>query len=244
MTTPDGRNPDGSITGYGSWSQVQARTEEDWKAGQTQKWQTRFDPIAGFRNMLFGALQGLLSGGPLKFLSDLFQIRWTQVDGHDVTIADLQDKTQTLLNVIGYGCSYMNDTVNWDIRTAGAKKKMVFATQVGPMVGCSINNGGFKLNSKGLWRIDLQMTFANIVIVSGALDMDIRVYDPNGNLFAQKFFHDESSAWVTRTNIFSVVVPAANYRVEAWAGAGFGRKIVGGQPTCGLNVVKISGETS
>ncbi|AWY05208.1 hypothetical protein SEA_MARGARET_28 [Gordonia phage Margaret] len=93
MTTPDGRNPDGSITSYGSWSQVQARTEADWKAGQTQKWNLAFDPLSLFRNMLFGALQGLLSGGPLKFLSDLFKIRWTQVDQHEGTIIQLsQDR--------------------------------------------------------------------------------------------------------------------------------------------------------
>ncbi|GAA2071757.1 hypothetical protein GCM10009722_41050 [Williamsia deligens] len=203
-------------------------------------------PLVSWLEDLYKMLTGNSNGltGLAATIAGLVGIRWGQVDSHATQIADLQDKTQTLLNVIGYGCSYMNDTVDWDIRTAGAKKKMIFATQVGPIVGCSISNGGYTLNSKGLWRIDLQMTFANIVLVSGAIDMDIRVYKPNGDLFAQKFYHDESSAWVSRTNIFSVVVPDAGYRVEAWAGAAFGRKIVGGQPSCGLNVIKISGETA
>ncbi|UVK62941.1 hypothetical protein SEA_HEXBUG_27 [Gordonia phage Hexbug] len=95
MTTPDGRNPDGSITSYGSWSQVQARTEADWKAGQTNRWNVSFDPISLFRNMLFGALQGLLSGGPLKWLSDLFTLRWDQVDRHDGEIIQLSQEQIT-----------------------------------------------------------------------------------------------------------------------------------------------------
>lgn len=38
MTTPNHLSPDGSITGYGSWSEVQARTQEEWEAGEYNKW--------------------------------------------------------------------------------------------------------------------------------------------------------------------------------------------------------------
>lgn len=38
MTTPNHLTPDGSITNYGSWSTVQHRTQEEWEAGEYQKW--------------------------------------------------------------------------------------------------------------------------------------------------------------------------------------------------------------
>ena len=38
MTTPNGLTPEGSVTQYGSWGEVQARTEEDWKAGEYDQW--------------------------------------------------------------------------------------------------------------------------------------------------------------------------------------------------------------
>ncbi|AXH45124.1 hypothetical protein SEA_BISKIT_26 [Gordonia phage Biskit] len=38
MTTPNHLTPDGSITGYGSWPTVQARTRSEWEAGEYQKW--------------------------------------------------------------------------------------------------------------------------------------------------------------------------------------------------------------
>ncbi|WKW85090.1 minor tail protein [Gordonia phage Yummy] len=38
MTTPNHLTPDGSITGYGSWPTVQARTRDEWEAGEYQKW--------------------------------------------------------------------------------------------------------------------------------------------------------------------------------------------------------------
>lgn len=38
MTTPNGLTPEGSVTQYGSWSEVQERTEEEWKSGEYDKW--------------------------------------------------------------------------------------------------------------------------------------------------------------------------------------------------------------
>lgn len=38
MTTPNHLTPDGSITKYGSWPTVQARTREEWEAGEYAKW--------------------------------------------------------------------------------------------------------------------------------------------------------------------------------------------------------------
>lgn len=38
MTTPNHLSPDGSITGYGSWSTVQHRTQSEWEAGEYAKW--------------------------------------------------------------------------------------------------------------------------------------------------------------------------------------------------------------
>ena len=191
----------------------------------------------------FGS-NGFLGGvfGRITEAATLQGMRWNQVDDHDETIIDLQDKTQELLDVVGYGCSYMNTTTSTDFK--GTKKKMAFATQVGPIVGCTMDGYGYVLGSQGLWRADLQMTFDVYAIGVKDIDMDIRVYAPDGSLFDQQLFPDNTGSRVSRTNVYSFIVPSAGYKVYAYAQCALGRKILGGTGRSGFYVTKISGETS
>ena len=169
-------------------------------------------------------------------------MRWGQVDDHEETIVDLQDKTQELLDVVGYGCSYMNTTTSTDFK--GTKKKMAFSTQVGRLVGCTMDGYGYVLGSKGLWRADLQMTFDVYAIGVKDLDMDIRVYAPDGSLYDQQLFPDSTGSRAARTNVYSFIVPSAGYKVYAYAQCALGRKMLGGNGRSGFYVTKISGETN
>lgn len=200
-----------------------------------------FDGVLGFLSPI---LQGLTGGltGIAATLAGLFGLRWDQVDTHEETIVDLQDKTQKLQDVVGYGCAYMNTTTSTDFK--GTKKKMAFGTQVGPMVGCTMDGFGFVLGSKGLWRADLQMTFDTYAIGVKDFDMDIRVYAPNGTLYDQQLFPDNTGSRAARTNVFSFVVPSAGYKVYAYAQCALWRGMLGGTGRSGFYVTKISGETN
>ena len=169
-------------------------------------------------------------------------MRWGQIDDHEETIVDLQDKTQELLDVVGYGCSYMNTTTSTDFK--GTKKKMAFSTQVGRLVGCTMDGYGYVLGSKGLWRADLQMTFDVYAIGVKDLDMDIRVYAPDGSLYDQQLFPDSTGSRAARTNVYSFIVPSAGYKVYAYAQCALGRQMLGGNGRSGFYVTKISGETN
>lgn len=68
MTTPNHLTPDGSITNYGSWSTVQHRTQEEWEAGEYQKWA---NAMAGIPKIGDTLAEIPVIGGAL---SDLFEI--------------------------------------------------------------------------------------------------------------------------------------------------------------------------
>ena len=225
--------------GVADWAST---TEDEWRQSQVRDpVMGSFAGVAGFRGFLMNALMGLVAG-PLQFISDLLSLRWAQVDDHEETIVDLQDKTQELLDVVGYGCSYMNTTTSTDFK--GTKKKMAFSTQVGRLVGCTMDGYGYVLGSKGLWRADLQMTFDVYAIGVKDLDMDIRVYAPDGSLYDQQLFPDSTGSRAARTNVYSFIVPSAGYKVYAYAQCALGRKMLGGNGRSGFYVTKISGETN
>ncbi|AMS03593.1 minor tail protein [Gordonia phage Emalyn] len=68
MTTPNHLTPDGSITGYGSWSTIQNRTQEEWEAGEYNKWAAA---MAGIPKIGDTLAEVPVIGGAL---SDLFEI--------------------------------------------------------------------------------------------------------------------------------------------------------------------------
>lgn len=198
----------------------------------------------GILSLFSPILQGLTDGltGAAGFLAGLFSLKWDQVDQSTTDITDLQDKTQALQDVIGYGCSYMHSTQNIDV--FNTKKKMMFSTQVGPIVGCTLADGGFTLNSKGLWEVQTQMTYNFYIVGDKSIDLDVRVYTPGGSLYFEKLYHDKTGERVTRSNVCQFVVPAAGYKVFVYANCAVARGILGGVSLTGLRVSKISGETS
>ncbi|MGB6182384.1 MAG: hypothetical protein WBF79_14170 [Rhodococcus sp. (in: high G+C Gram-positive bacteria)] len=181
------------------------------------------------------ALTGVL-GAINSFVSDLKLLG----DEHTSLIDDLQDKTQNLAGVIGYGCSTQTGAQGG---AGGGKFVLPFTTQIGPIVGVTRSTNGFVLGSKGLWRVDAMQFFDFYTLGSNQVDMDIRVYAPDGSLFLQRFNHNENAGANTLTSLVSFVVPAAGYRVEVWAQAALGRGILGGNAYSSLNVTKISDET-
>jgi len=198
----------------------------------------------GFFNVVGLAISGIASGIN-NFLDDAARALGSlfgTVQTHDEQIIDLQDKTQVLEDIIGYGCAYMNNNTQWSVFQSS--RAVHFDRQVGPIVGATMDGTGFVLQSKGLWRADCQMTFDVYAVGNYAIDMDIVVLDPAGNVFARKNYHDVNSNYVTRTNIFSFVVPSAGYKVQVWSASGAGRGQLGGPVRTGFNVTKISGETS
>lgn len=68
MTTPNHLTPEGSITNEGSWSEVQARTEEEWKAGEYAKWS---DSMSGIPKIGDQLAEIPVIGGAL---SDFFEV--------------------------------------------------------------------------------------------------------------------------------------------------------------------------
>jgi hypothetical protein len=64
MTTPNQQgqpDPPGSITGYGSWPQVQGMSVDDWKADINSQWEGKFDPVQVGTNFLITVMLKLLA---------------------------------------------------------------------------------------------------------------------------------------------------------------------------------------
>lgn len=204
------------------------------------------DLFAPLLNALNGVGGGVL-GGALSGIADLFSGRWAQVDDHEDAIGDLQDKTQVLEGVIGYGCRYMSSSPG--VNTSASV--MPFNTQVGPAVGVDLIGGGrFQLKSKGLWRLEAQCYFQTASLAPPRCYMDIVVRTPGGSEFARLKAMGSTDQGLTVTNVMPVVVPAADYTVEvqAWTSGlpligGSWRSIGGGLGTTRFSVFKISDET-
>lgn len=162
-------------------------------------------------------------------------MRWDQVD-------DLQDETQKLLGVIGYGCWYAES----DITDFVSASKVDFDQQIGPAVGCSNSGSGtVTLESKGLWRIDALINVDSRIFGDSNVQMEIRVYQPDGTtLHSSKLWRGIDDGRITMQNIMSVVVPTSGYKVEVWVLAGTVRLMRSGINYNGLNVTKVSDETT
>lgn len=195
-------------------------------------------------------VQGITTGlsGAFATAAGLVGLRWNQVDAHEDSITDLQDKTQALEGVIGYGCRYMSSSPG--ITTS--PEVMPFNTQVGPAVGVTLLSGGrFQLDSKGLWRMEAQTYFQTAKLCPPRCFMDIVIRAPGGAEFTRLKAMASTDDGVTVTNVMPVVVPAAGYtaEVQAWTSAipllgGNLRSIAGGFTNTRFSVFKISDETS
>lgn len=64
MTTPNQEgepDPPGAITGYGSWSEVQGRSQDDWKNDINAQWDNKFLPVQNGTNFLIVIMLKLLA---------------------------------------------------------------------------------------------------------------------------------------------------------------------------------------
>lgn len=200
-------------------------------------------PLTSLLSDLIDAIKGIFTGGNplLAAISALMAMRWEQVD-------DLQDKTQKLEGVIGYGCRYMSSSPG--VNTSPAV--MPFDTQVGPAVGVTLQSGGrYRLDSKGLWRFEAQTYFATAPLAPPRCFMDIVIRTPGGAEFARLKAMGSTDQGLTITNVMPVAIPTAGYTVEvqAWTSGlplfnSSWRSISGGLGNTRFSVFKISTETS
>lgn len=257
MTTPGGNYPDNALSGA-DLSSLDGLNEADWREGLNDRVIGQpsagvgFNAFGGFLDAIGNMVQGIFSGGFLGAILDpiasLLGMRWDQVDEHDYAIGDLQDKTQQLEGVIGYGCRYMSSSPG----VSTTPTTMPFNTQVGPVLGCELQSGGrTKLLSKGLWRFEAQCRFTTAKWAPPACYMDIVIRDTSGNEFTRLKAMISTDDEVTVTNVMPVVVPAAGYtaEVQAWTSripiiGGSWRAIGGGFTTTRFSCFKISEETS
>lgn len=212
-------------------------------------WEEAFEKYnTGMAGMLLRIVTGVSSEltGAFRTIGELVSLRWAQVDNHESYLGDLQDRTQNLEGVIGYGCRYMSSSPG----VTTTKSTMPFDTNVGPMVGVTPLSGGrFRLDSKGLWRFESQLRFWGAALAPPECFMDILIRKPDGSEFARLSAIASSSNEITVTNVMPVVVPTAGYtaEVQAWTSAlpvlGTWRGIGGGLGTTRFSVFKISSET-
>lgn len=235
MTSPDGRP-------LSAYQETQPEKVGQW--GGILNLAGTFASI--FQKIVTGVAAGLL---PIfATAAELMSLRWAQVDGHESSIGDLQDKTQKLEGVIGYGCRYMSSSPG--VNTSPAV--MPFDTQVGPAVGVTLQSGGrYRLDSKGLWRFEAQTYFATAPLAPPRCFMDIVIRTPGGAEFARLKAMGSTDQGLTITNVMPVAIPTAGYTVEvqAWTSGlplfnSSWRSISGGLGNTRFSVFKISTETS
>ncbi|MFC0314472.1 hypothetical protein ACFQNE_02120 [Gordonia phosphorivorans] len=165
----------------------------------------------------------------------------------EADIIDLQDRSQALEGVVGYGSAYMSGSPG--VNTSATL--MQFDQRVGPMVGATLAGGRFTLGSKGLWRFEAQVRFWGAKYAPPKCFMDIIIRNSGGTEIARLKAMASSDDEITVTNVMPAVVPSAGCTAEvvAWTSAipiigGNWRGIGGGYSTTRFSVFKISEETS
>lgn len=229
MTTPNGQIPDGSMTKYGTWRQVQTKTQEDWKAGEQNKWEAGYKPVGDWGAAVGGA-----------------------INAHGQAIQDLQDQTQVLEGVVGFG-QWTDLAVT--LYPSGTTKTHNAGTQTGPTVGCTlVSPGVVQLGSKGLWDIIGRFYFGTYSGIFAANFINYMVEVSNDN-FATIFSSalaqiiPDSTGGIT-ANVNSgttyihtrVVVPDPGYRVRWRILMVPQHKMGGGVNFNQIGVLKLSNE--
>lgn len=156
-------------------------------------------------------------------------------------LAALQDRTQDLEGIIGYGHGYCNAGISLAI---GAIKYGV-DVQVGPAEGVTLTDGAWVLGSKGLWVADARVTFDPAgELVGEDTEVKIRVYNPSGGLHFEATNVNRGAQRQTLTLHVPFTVPTSGYKVELWVAAAAFRNVGTGSYFNGLSVEKRSTETS
>lgn len=205
-------------------------------------------PIAGqFEGGILGWVLNLIGGAVgeaitnvTNFFNDLFDGLDGRVGTHDTELAGLQDKTQKLEGVIGYGHAYSTASISLSLGSV----RYGMTNTIGPTVGVTWPNGAVYLGSKGLWIADAQVTLDVYAVGAQEVELGIKVFAPNGSLHAQRYSRFNTGETITLAVHMPFTVPSAGYYVELWVNAAIGRGIFGGSAWNGLSVNKISMETS
>lgn len=194
--------------------------------------------IEGFAESVAGAFDDIDIEDPIERLRAVLAGQNSIIKSQREQLADLQDKTQRLLGVIGYGNVTPTDDVKMDTRW----HRIPHPRQVGAMVGCHVDNGDIVLDSRGLWFISAQTTFDWFAVTSKC-ETDIRVLDESGNLFSSTTAVTNTSSKSTNTSLVPVTIPRPGFRVQVWAKGGLGRGVLPGSDRTFLAADKRSQET-
>ncbi|RVW06215.1 hypothetical protein EF834_01805 [Rhodococcus spongiicola] len=150
----------------------------------------------------------------------------------------LNERTDLLSPLLDYGSAYMDTD-----RGLTQVGPCDFSNQIGPMQGCHLLFGRIVLEDQGLWDIRCQLWF-DWTLVGSAAEWEIRILRPNGTVFSRMKAKLSENSATSSTNICSVVVPAADYQVQAYVTTlAVGRGILGGPDRSRLTVQHISRDT-
>lgn len=219
---------------------VAGKSEVDILRGDLSKIPGKIsEELAGFANRIVAAVEGVQVENPFEKLEEIFTAQKNQIDQQSQELAELQDQNQKLLGVIGYG----HATPSSELKTNGFSRwlRLSMDKQVGPMVGMHINDGRIHLESKGLFFIQCQSTH-DWYGVRDKVQVSLRVFDPQGNLHAEKTSVEDSSTQATVTVLMPVTVPSAGYYLEVHVAGALGRTVFPGQTKTFLSVDKRSQE--
>lgn len=196
--------------------------------------------LANFAQGIITSIKGKTeTDDPFSELQGIFNKQNKIINQQATDLAELQDKTQQLLGVIGYGFY----TIPTNISTGGANKwiKLNLNTQVGPKVGCHEEHGSIILDSKGLYFLSAQVNF-DFIVAGARVQCSLRVYDPQGNLHAEKLSIMDSLTLTTVTTLMPVTIPSQGYKVELYVQGQIIRGVLAGQNNTFLSIDKRSQE--
>ncbi|OZF28710.1 hypothetical protein [Rhodococcus sp. 14-2483-1-2] len=156
-------------------------------------------------------------------------------------LANLQGRTQRLEGVVGYAYSYLSG----GLHTGNQDLFIPCDRPVGPSVGVTVADNRFTMNSRGLWVANDQLGFepGGGLVQNNYVNVQIRIYAPDGSLFAHRISESTECSAHTRTVQMPFVVTSAGYRCEMWGWVGLIRGIKGGSGWTGLSLRRISTET-
>lgn len=272
MTSPghDFNTPDTVVTGNdGSTRQMAQRTQaavvkqksDEYKAsGWGEGSMSFFDRIlagfAGLGALLDNLAAALLGGGPFSPGSALGMISDRSM-ARDAAVFDLQDKTQKLEGIIGYGSWVASENlfITFDQDDPGMRT-MSFDRQVGPSVGVTLvpdpalaGKKVQRLDSKGLWQVLAQSRARSTGFTGTAkVYLDIVVKAPNGSEYYRRSMdqvaisNNGGDGEVTLIGNVMFTVPGPGYTVRVDLFTGRWRWFYGGSQWSGLTVLKHSSE--
>ncbi|MFE5789533.1 hypothetical protein [Rhodococcus erythropolis] len=236
MTSPDRLVPTKSYTKT-TVSQMQNVDISAYKQAQNADMQHQAESVRG---NLLGNLLGGFANVPAA-VSNAPEIR------------DLQDATQKLEGIIGYG-SYVasqNLFLSIDQDVAGARVQS-FDRQVGPSVGVTMvkdpalaNKIVQRMDSKGLWQVLAQTRAQNTGFTgSEKVYQDIVVKAPNGTEYYRRSLDENegSDGKISMLGNVFFTIPAAGYMVHIELFSGKWRWFYGGSQWTGLSLLKHSSE--